>query len=147
MPDTKWEDTIDEMVSKNTLAWFRVYSNEGGVSQAGDTLVRDHDYFFRLTVYNSGSEVTFSKLQARCTTKNCPNVVFYTDGSYSTTTGRVVFDWENVPAGATRWGNVYFRVTKDMKDAPITHYGIYGTVVPMGHKWDTLNWDADMGPQ
>ena len=46
MPETDWEIMLDKMVDQNTLVYFRVYSNEGVVQFAGDTLVRDHDYFF-----------------------------------------------------------------------------------------------------
>jgi len=147
MPNTDWEKTIDDMVDKNTKAWFTVYSNEEAVYLAGDTLVRDHDYFFVLTVFNCGTEVRFSQLQARCTTKKCPNVVFYTDGTYSTPTNRVHLNWSDVASGEWKTGRVYFRVTKDMKDKPITHYGVYGVVVPEGHTWHTLKWDANRGPQ
>ncbi len=147
MADTTWEKIIDKMVDQNTRVYFNVYSNEGAVHLAGDTLVRDHDYFFRLYVYNSGSEVHFRELQARCTTKNIANVEFYSDGSYSTRVSRVTLNWTDIGSGDWAMGNVYFRVSKDIKDAPVTHYGLYAEVVPKGHIWDTLKWDNDKGPQ
>jgi hypothetical protein len=146
MPDTEWEKIIDKMVEENTWVFFYVYSNEGHPHLAGDTLVRDHDYYFDLWVKNKGSEVHFSHLQARCTTVNCPNVQYYSDGSYGTPVSRVTHDWDNVGAGTWVRGRVYFRVTQDKKDSPITHYGLYGTVVPAGHEWGTLEWNSNIGP-
>ena len=147
MAETDWEKTIDKMVDENTKVYFRVYSNEGAPGIAGDTLVRNHDYYMIFYVYNSGTQVTFSKLQARVTLKGISNVVLYTDNTYSTPTNRIHLNWTDVQGGEWRQEKVYFRVTKDMKDANIVHYGIYGVVLPEGHTWDTLNWNRDMGPQ
>lgn len=147
MANTDWEQRIDAMVNENTQVYFRVYSNQGSVSIAGDTLVTNHDYFFIFYVQNTGTEVKFSRLQARLTLKNIANVIFYTDSSYNVSTTRVTLNWTDVNAGEWRQERVYFRVTKDIKDADIVHYGIYGVVVPEGHMWGTLNWDRDTGPQ
>lgn len=149
MPEgTEWEQIIDKMVDANTEVSFEVYSNEGHPQPAGDTLVRDHDYYFDLTILNIGTEVHFDKLQARCLAKKLvQNVVFYTDDTYSTPTQRVHLNWEDVRAGKSVEGTVHFRVTQDMKDANIVHYGIYGVVRPEGHVWNTLNWNANKGPQ
>ncbi|NJO90214.1 MAG: hypothetical protein HC831_15670 [Chloroflexia bacterium] len=147
MADTHWEKTIDEMVDKNTDVYLSVFSNENQVIPAGDTLVRDHDYLMRFYVKNKGSEVRFTKLQARLTLKKISNVVLFTDDTYSVNASRIVLNWTDVGAGEWRSGVAYFRVTKDMKDANIVHYGLYAVVEPEGHHWGTLNWDKNTGPQ
>ncbi len=51
MAETDWEKIIDKMVDANTTVYFRVYSNEGASGIAGDTLIRNHDYYMIFYVY------------------------------------------------------------------------------------------------
>jgi hypothetical protein len=74
-------------------------------------------------------------------------VQIYSDENYTSPVGRVHLEWTDVGAGQGRVEKVYFRVTKELRDADIVHYGLYGVVVPEGHNWDTLNWTKDKGPQ
>lgn len=145
MAETEWEKTIDNMVKENTeVLPYGVLTISRPVGSSGIGFDPLGYYQMTFAVENIGSEVTFSRLQARLVPKQ--DVLFFSDNNFAAQVPRIVLEWTDVGPGNIVSGVVYFRVAAPLNNVDIVRYGLYATVVPQGHFWEDLNFPDDANP-
>ena len=148
MATPEWEPILNKMIDDFTLLYINCYDIEDGQNldkNPHDVFVPNHDYKAIIWVKNNASEQTFKWLQIRLTRKTVDNIKYYTDANFSTEINRTSAEWENVGPKQWRSTELFFHVTKDMKDFPVTRYGLYGEILPVGRSWKSLKSDQSWG--
>ena len=146
-----WEVNMNDMLEESIEVTIECYDNmdPDKALAKNATYVPSKDYFAIFTIKNVAKALDLKWLEIRFTKKNLPEtdfIKYYRTSKYYLETERHKRVFGRFDHGEEVEAILYFKVERELKEFELTRYGLYGELIPMGRRWNSLKTD-DVSPK